>query len=176
MTIFYQPVLDDLRAMADIVWIEIGVWKGVSTKFVLNSFDIKKIYLIDPYVPLDFLPQYFGTKEMVDKSRNEAHVNLKAFHDKIVWLQDFSQNVSGKIPDEIADVLYIDGEHSYEAVLQDLNLYVPKLKKNGIVIGDDYKIPGVKKAIEEYASLHNIQYDTYIAKEANKKLLFWFRK
>lgn len=55
-----------------------------------------------------------------------------------------------------ADLLYVDGDHSYEGCLMDLKLYVPKARK--IVCGDDYQLGagglpqylGVRQAVQEY--------------------------
>lgn len=47
-----------------------------------------------------------------------------------------SENAVNDIPNDI-DFLYIDGNHQYEYVLQDLTLYYPKVKKNCYIIGDD---------------------------------------
>jgi hypothetical protein len=43
----------------------------------------------------------------------------------------------------------IDGDHSYEAVKADIQAWLPKMKRGGVISGDDYMWPGVKKAAEE---------------------------
>ena len=55
------------------------------------------------------------------------------------------QYVIGRSPDcaeafesEVFDVVFLDGDHSYEAVKQDLNAWWPKLKSGGLFCGDDY--------------------------------------
>ena len=50
--------------------------------------------------------------------------------------------------------LWIDGDHSYEAVINDLYAYYPKLKKFGVLCGDDYGHPsglGVIQAVQEFS-------------------------
>lgn len=49
------------------------------------------------------------------------------------------------------DFLFIDADHSYEAVKQDIAFYAPFLKKGGIIAGHDYSLPatGVKQAVDE---------------------------
>ena len=63
-------------------------------------------------------------------------------------------------------MLYIDGAHDYDSVLQDIELYYPKIKSGGLICGHDYMMPmldeetrtvtwrdaphpGVKQAIHE---------------------------
>ena len=49
------------------------------------------------------------------------------------------------------DFVFLDGGHSYETVKDDLNILTSKLKKNSIILCDDYNIShyGVKKAVDE---------------------------
>ena len=56
-------------------------------------------------------------------------------------------------------IIYLDGDHSYESVLDDLNNWYPKLKKFGVMCGDDYGHPsgvGVIKAVTEFSRDKNI--------------------
>ena len=43
-----------------------------------------------------------------------------------------------KFENDSIDFIYIDGSHSEENVRRDVELYLPKLKKNGIIAGHDY--------------------------------------
>lgn len=52
------------------------------------------------------------------------------------------------------DYLYVDADHSYEAVLADLRAWVPHVKPNGLIVGDDYDhphFPGVSAAWDHFA-------------------------
>ena len=60
-------------------------------------------------------------------------------------------------------VLWIDGDHSYEAVINDLNNCKIIVENNGVILCDDYDLsyaPGVKKAIDEFVTKE--QYDIKI--------------
>lgn len=52
-------------------------------------------------------------------------------------------------PDLPLDVLYIDGDHSYAAVLNDLNTWGPHAK---LILCHDATWPDVRKAIDEFCS------------------------
>ena len=55
----------------------------------------------------------------------------------------------GAIDDEL-DVLYIDGDHSYEGVKKDIEIYTPSVRVGGYVLFHDYLgEEGVRLAIEE---------------------------
>lgn len=51
------------------------------------------------------------------------------------------------------DLIHIDGDHEYEAVMLDMRLWLPKLKSGGYVCFDDYghdSLPDVYRAVSEY--------------------------
>jgi hypothetical protein len=43
--------------------------------------------------------------------------------------------------------IFIDACHDYECVLADILAYFPLLKDGGIMIGDDFQMPGVARAV-----------------------------
>jgi predicted O-methyltransferase YrrM len=48
------------------------------------------------------------------------------------------------------DFVYIDASHEYEDVKADIQAWLPKMKRNAILSGDDFDIyQGVNKAVEE---------------------------
>jgi predicted O-methyltransferase YrrM len=52
--------------------------------------------------------------------------------------------------DEQFDLVHIDGDHSYEYVLNDVNKVLPLLHTNSILCMDDFKLPGVEQVIKEH--------------------------
>jgi hypothetical protein len=78
---------------------------------------------------------------------------------KVRIVRDYSVNAAKMFDNEYFDFVYIDGDHSYEAVLKDLEAWYPKLKKFGVMCGDDYGHPsglGVIKAVYEFAYKHKV--------------------
>lgn len=128
-------VLSNKLDKTDYTMIEIGSYMGESTMMFASTGLFSTIYSIDP------LDGYEEFNEMHNYSwefvRDEFTKNTKYF-DSIVHLQDFSYNVVDKFENDSIDFIYIDGSHSEENVRRDLELYLPKLKKNGIIAGHDY--------------------------------------
>jgi SAM-dependent methyltransferase len=70
-----------------------------------------------------------------------------------------SQDVIRTFPDETFDIIYIDADHSYAAVRNDIAAAVPKLKPGGLLAFNDFAIVGrwgfgqfgVKRAVSEFA-------------------------
>jgi hypothetical protein len=57
---------------------------------------------------------------------------------KVVIHRDYSDVVAKTFPDQYFDWVYIDANHTYEAVYADLHAYFPKIKDDGFIIGHDF--------------------------------------
>lgn len=119
--------------------IEIGSYMGESTMMFASSNLFKEIYTIEPFKNVDGKIEEFNQKNDYnwDTIYNEFQTNTR-FFDNIILHKDFSYNVADKFEDKSMDFIYIDGDHSYDQVKQDLEMYLPKLKDNGIIGGHDY--------------------------------------
>ena len=62
-----------------------------------------------------------------------------------------TNEAAGLFKDESLDAVFIDADHSYEAVKMDIENWMPKVRKGGILAGHDYNSawPGVIKAVNE---------------------------
>ena len=73
-----------------------------------------------------------------------------------------SAQAVGNFDDHYFDWIYIDGDHSFESVLNDLKLWSPKVKSNGVIALDDYywmdenHQPSVKLAIEAFLANNRV--------------------
>lgn len=59
------------------------------------------------------------------------------------------------------DVVFIDGDHSYEAVTSDLNWY-HRMREGGIILlhdADTASFPGVRKAIDDFCNKNNLRHE-----------------
>jgi len=154
-----RPSLRTLREKKDLVGAEIGVYIGENAQNMLTNLDIKKLYLIDPYSPEGL--NYPDNSSEPKKVKDTALRNLKAFEDKIVWIHKKSEDAITDIKDEL-DFIYIDGMHTYEHVKKEIELYVPLVKRGGLIAGhdfDDGKRSGVKKAVLESFAEVNVDVD-----------------
>ena len=76
---------------------------------------------------------------------------LKKFGKLIFLYKGYSHNVLKKIDLSDLDFVFLDGGHTYETVKSDLMILLNKMKKNSIILCDDYNIShyGVKRAVDE---------------------------
>jgi len=55
-----------------------------------------------------------------------------------------------QIEDESIDFVYIDGNHQYSSVVEDLTMWNKKIKTGGVIAGHDFTWGSVNKAIYEF--------------------------
>jgi len=137
----------------DLIGVEIGVDNGDNALNILQNLDIKRLYLIDPYN--SWLGK--GKKAGSKLAYREAVNKLKDYKDKIIWILEKSEDVVSIIPNDL-DFVYIDGNHSYEFVKKDIELYVPKVKSGGLIAGHDFNILDVLVAVMGYFNCKGVNY------------------
>jgi hypothetical protein len=163
---------------------EVGIGYGTHTKQVLRSTNVERMYLIDPmcFYPNDQFAEDIMNKEsiipdnhfneMVDLISNE----LSPWKNKWIWFRKPSLSITSlEIPDDTLDCIFVDGDHSYEAVLHDLRFWWKKVKKGGQMLGDDYWMDGVARAVHEFADENNLPVQFYV-KQGKDYKIFYFKK
>lgn len=120
--------------------VEIGVWKGEFAKEILEKCEfIERYYMIDPWAKLpDWNKPLNVDKMMFDEVFKEAMGKTAFASKKIVVLRGRTKEVVDKIEDETLDFAYIDGDHTLRGITIDLIKILPKIKKNGVIGGDDF--------------------------------------
>ena len=137
-----RPSLNTLSDQKNLTGVEIGASYGMNAISMLKNLDIAKLYLVDPYEVYDELEKVRGTQiqEFHDDTYRLMVENLRPYMNRVEIIKEYSENAADKIENEL-DFVYIDGNHSYEYVKKDLELYYPKVKKGGLVAGHDYNEP-----------------------------------
>jgi hypothetical protein len=176
----WQVLKELLWSKQPIVGAEIGVMQGNMTFHVLSSLpSIRKYYAIDSweYYPelgksMEKIPEGFQSRsgrnqESMDNNyrmfvKNFITSPLLDFKDKVVLLKMFSCEACKHIENGSLDFCFIDGNHSYESVKEDIQNYLPKIKSGGLLAGHDYRMPGtgVKKAVDEIFDCNRIKTST----------------
>jgi len=135
-----------------LVGAEVGVWKGKNAKGILKLLSISKLYLIDSYELHDDckLTIEGGEGELTAKKR------LKKWSNKLIWIKKLSSNAFNNLPNNL-DFIYIDADHNYKTVIQDMGNYFPKVREGGVLAGHDIHMEGVTKAFIEFVTKHNLK-------------------
>ena len=136
-------ILEQLSKNSKLV--EVGVWKGDFSKQILNISSPNLLVLVDAWTFDDKVrgcaPQVDGEEPLnqnfFDQAKKDTYNKFENIQN--VHILDLnSLDASSNYEDNFFDYIYIDAEHTYEAVTNDLNVWYPKLKKNGTLFGDDY--------------------------------------
>jgi len=132
---------------------EIGVFFGYNSRDLNKFLNISKLYLIDPYEKYEGYKKDSAYNLLKRAKKNSHKINKKK---NIFWIEKFSDKAVKDIKEDL-DFLYIDGNHEYEFVKKDLELYWKKIKKGGIMAGHDIQYRGVSKALLEFANKNNLE-------------------
>jgi hypothetical protein len=113
--------------------LEIGCYQGVSTEFWL--LHCKRVVAVDPW------PDTVVRQAFLARCSHYPHLTM---------VEGFSPSALRACPNEPFDMVYIDGDHSYEAVRRDIETSV-ELFHPAWVAGHDYggDCPGVAQAVNE---------------------------
>lgn len=105
--------------------------------------------------PLKFLYYNFILRLNPNSKEAVEHL-LKKFNKLINLYKGYSHEVLPNINLSNVDFVFLDGGHSFEIVNKDLEILLKQLKKNSIIICDDYNIKhyGVKKAVDKIKDFH----------------------
>lgn len=129
--------------------IELGVWKGRSLCSIADIIKRKnlKVYAVDTFQ---------GTYSEGDIHKEAKEVDLqKVFEDNMkkfgldVKIYPMTTNEAAKVipPTVKFDLIFIDADHMFDAITQDLENWIPKCK--GIIAGHDYDREGIQRAVDK---------------------------
>jgi cephalosporin hydroxylase len=77
------------------------------------------------------------------------HMEPLKDHYRVMFEKVDSFVAAKNFEDGSIDMCFIDANHTYPFVIQDIKAYLPKMKKGGTISGHDMSDPGVKQAVEE---------------------------
>jgi hypothetical protein len=119
---------------------ELGVLWGVNAKSLLDKAKPKRLYLIDPWKSAGspwnpMKPNRFQSRN--DKKFQHVRNLFKRDSRVNVW-RVYSFEAVASVEDRSLDWVYIDAYHRYTSVLADIQTWLPKVKKGGIIMCHDF--------------------------------------
>ena len=137
--------------------IEIGSWFGQSTIFMASHLPVwGKVYAIDSWIGYP-KETYEITRYVYERFlSNVIHANLT---NRIIPIRMTSLSASRIFAQNYykkkVDMIYIDGDHSYEAVYSDIKAWRPFIRAGGILCGNTYakteeEMNQIKQAVNNY--------------------------
>ena len=146
-----------------ITYLEIGAFYGASLMFVANSYGAhpeSKLHCIDPWEDYGDYSEYKGQINNVHETF-VSNLEKSGHKSKVTIHRGYSNTELPKLTDETFDIIYVDGNHEAEFVLEDAVLSFRKLKQGGIMIFDDYGNGDpecVKRGVDAFLTGYHKQY------------------
>lgn len=135
---------------------EIGCANGATTGRLLRYCKKLKLYAVDKWEKVDKNLPEAGQMGMENWDPKKGFIRFskvtQMYKDRLTVLRGDSVDASKLVEDGILDFVFIDADHRYPAVLNDIIAWAPKVKKGGIICGHDFdsvRFPGVVRAVEE---------------------------
>jgi predicted O-methyltransferase YrrM len=118
--------------------VEVGADVGAHAESLLTHCDIKLLTLVDPW-PNPICEGY-------------CEGRLARWKNKFKMCKGVSKDAIRAFEDNSLDFVYLDQEHDYKSVNEDLTLWWPKLTTGGIMALRNYgaKNEGLKRAADEF--------------------------
>lgn len=144
-------VLDHYKLKDNVNFLEIGSFEGLSANYFIDNFLLGKncfITCIDPFIK-------YGESTLTKMSEWDIYINESTYdkfinntfknRDKIVLKRGLSVDILTTL-EPIYDFIYVDGDHSEDAVWLDAIYSFKILRKDGIIVFDDYEWNTGKKS------------------------------
>jgi len=138
---------------------EVGVSMGHLSEAMFKAIPNLKLYCVDVW------DHRSDNRWSASERKNAVYYRracqkLALYNSEII--KDTSMNAVSKIEDGSLDFVYIDACHAYDYVMEDLINWSKKVRKGGIISGDDYynfRGAGVVGAVDDYTKAHGIKFE-----------------
>lgn len=156
---------------------EIGVAKGDFARTVLSQWRGSTYYMIDPWVK--------QSKEVYPENTDGAPYDkwyedccqIAAEDSRAKMIRNYSVNAAHQFVDGQLCWVYVDGNHAYRNVMEDMDAWWPKVKMGGMMGGHDFLnktdegwFCEVEAAVIRWSREHNVPFT------ATPCTSWWIRK
>lgn len=136
-----QAMISDLCQYKPKVIAEVGVAHGEFSDFLLRTLSPEKFLAIDVF-EMHLTPSHWGIpQEYLFKGMTHREFYAHRFNEygnRVIIEQGLSHEALSRQPDNLFDLIYLDAGHSYDEVRKDTEVAIQKIKRDGILIFNDY--------------------------------------
>jgi predicted O-methyltransferase YrrM len=140
-------------------FVELGAWRGRSTAYLAGEIKRSR-----KNIQLDVVDTWQGTAnekyhrnfiaQLTANGRTlfaEFMHNMKAcgVADYLRPVQKTSVEAAKDYENQSLDFVFIDADHTYKCVCQDIDAWLPKVRPGGVLAGHDYEFPDVNRAVKD---------------------------
>ena len=133
------------------VGVEVGVHRAEYLVALAQGWPEAQLYGVDPWS----IPEGYENQSMMltgwrsgplpnrDVDYGIARDKTSCYGDRVELICGFSVEVAERFDDDSTDFVYLDGDHSREAVEADVAAWWPKIKEGGVLAGHDFVTPQI---------------------------------
>jgi hypothetical protein len=138
------------RDLGFTVGAEVGVLAGKFSKVLTYKDPKLHLYAVDAWKVYPGYKLFDFDQKVFDDYYEEAKQRLSGRN--VTFVHKLSMDAIEDFEDESLDFVYVDANHEFMNVVQDITCWTRKVKKGGIVAGHDYKkartTPGMHSVVE----------------------------
>lgn len=159
----------------DDIVVEVGCYVGGMTIYMcdLVSYSKKNInfYVVDSFAEKQYLD---NDVPMYDR----FYKNTEAYTNKFQLYKKDSLECSTEFKDNSIQFLFLDTAHDSKYVKKELDVWIPKMKKGGVIAGHDYHWNGISELLEYEIGKVNVVESCidYIWEGVRWKHTAWWKK
>lgn len=146
--------------------VEIGTDQGEYAEVLMKTIPDLDLLCIDPWGTQAYergqQPESGEEQEFFDRRYEETVERLKPYDSNCHIIRETSMEVVKIVGDNTLDFVYIDGNHDFLNVTQDIHYWLKKVKPGGIISGHDYvrypsrKFNHVQKVVNAYTTAYHL--------------------
>lgn len=141
-------------------FVEVGCKEGRTTGHILKTVPEARVVAIDPWQKMERDPDPLReTYELWDfeKIERDFDNNVGEHRHRCVMMRETSKRAAYLLQGEF-DLVFIDAMHDFVSVDEDITLWLPKVRKGGILAFHDFnhKWPSVERAIAKHFNLMDV--------------------
>ncbi|MFA5703779.1 MAG: class I SAM-dependent methyltransferase [Advenella sp.] len=154
----WDVIIDCMPKNRDIVGVELGVYQGKMSGYLLEALPNLTLYMVDRWSEYTEEERKTSTGRMPKDSQDVFDtayaMSVSVAHKygrRAVIVRASTEDALDYVPHSL-DFVFIDADHSYDACRNDILNWRDCVKPGGILSGHDYgkmSHPGVTKAVDE---------------------------
>lgn len=147
--------------------VEVGVLRGEFSLQILSTWEGSRLTSIDPwreFPSTEYLDVANVSQEIQQQNFEATLSRLRSFGERSRILKTTSAQAATEFPDGSLEFVYLDAQHHYEAIRDDIRIWHPKVKAGGVLGGHDYLNGtvsssdfGVARAVDEFAAANSLK-------------------
>lgn len=157
----WDAVLDRLPSQP-VTLVEVGVWRGALAARLLAARPHLHMVLVDPWLAGSQHPDWAASGAQLAQDHTQAELDaiyrdvldlVRPYRDRVRILRMTSIAAAARLADESFQAVFLDADHSREAVATDICVWTPTIAAGGWIGGHDYdhpRFPGVKTAVDAF--------------------------